>query len=172
VADQEEDVEGLEGQDLNHKQISYPDGPGMVGEEGAPALAGRRSSPAAAVAADGAGADGDAKLEQLAADAFGAPMRVLARHGGDQRSDLGRQSRSLKRMMRLPVPEQPPALAMPPQHSLRPVAISQEDDFAMVAPDLLSGSVDCTGRATGLMFGTEGTPPFLTEGLPPRNDCS
>jgi hypothetical protein len=42
----------------------------------------------------------------------------------------------------------------------------------MVAPDLLSGSVDCTGRATGLMFGTEGTPPFLTEGLPPRNDCS
>ncbi len=31
VADQEEDVQGLEGQGLNHEQISCPDGPGMVG---------------------------------------------------------------------------------------------------------------------------------------------
>src|SRR5262245_61049421 len=40
VADQKEDVEGLEGQGLNHEHISCPDGLDMVGEEGAPALAG------------------------------------------------------------------------------------------------------------------------------------
>src|SRR5262244_1234277 len=41
VADQEEDVEGLESQGLDHEQVSGPDGLSVVGEEGAPALAGR-----------------------------------------------------------------------------------------------------------------------------------
>ena len=92
VADQKEDVEGLEGQGLNHEQISCPDGLDMVGEEGAPALAGRPSWPTTSVAADGAGTHADAELEQLAADPLGAPVGVLARHGGDQRPDLGLQS--------------------------------------------------------------------------------
>src|SRR5437868_2126635 len=39
VADEEEDVEGLEGEGLNHKQIRRPDRSRMVGQEGAPALA-------------------------------------------------------------------------------------------------------------------------------------
>jgi len=63
VADQEEDVEGLEVQGLDYEEVGCPDGLGVVGEEGAPALAGRPNWPAASVASDGAGADGDAELE-------------------------------------------------------------------------------------------------------------
>jgi hypothetical protein len=55
VADQEEDVEGPEGQGLDHEQVCCPDGLGLVGEEGTPTLAGRPSWPAASVVADGAG---------------------------------------------------------------------------------------------------------------------
>lgn len=51
---------------------------GVIGEERAPALARRPGWSAASVAADGASADGDAELERLAADPFGAPVRVLA----------------------------------------------------------------------------------------------
>jgi hypothetical protein len=67
VADQEEDVEGLEGECLDHEQVRGPDGTRVVREEGTPALAGRSGWPAPPVAADGAGADGDA---ELAADAL------------------------------------------------------------------------------------------------------
>ncbi len=88
VADQEDDVEGSEGKGLDHEQISSPDGFSVVGEEGAPALAARPSRSAAAVASDGACAHGEAELEQLA-DALGDQVRILARHGGDQRPDLG-----------------------------------------------------------------------------------
>ncbi len=98
---------------------SAAQGLGMVGEEGAPALAGWPSWATTSVAADGAGADGGAKFEQLAADAFGAPMRVLARHSGDQRADLGLQPRPPERMTRPPVPEQAPALAVPARHGFR-----------------------------------------------------
>ena len=45
VADQKEDVEGLEGQSLNHEQISCPDGLGMVGEEGGQLWLGGRAGP-------------------------------------------------------------------------------------------------------------------------------
>ena len=40
VADHKEDVKGLEGQGLDHEEVSCPDGVGVVGEEGAPTLAG------------------------------------------------------------------------------------------------------------------------------------
>jgi hypothetical protein len=40
-------MEGLEGQGLDHEQVCCPDGLGVVGEEGTPALAGRPSWPAA-----------------------------------------------------------------------------------------------------------------------------
>jgi hypothetical protein len=53
---------GLEGEGLDHEQVRGPDGLSVVGEEGAPALAGRSGWPATPVAADGAGADGDAEL--------------------------------------------------------------------------------------------------------------
>ena len=62
VADQKEDVEGLEGEGLDHEEVGSPDGLSVVGEEGAPALAGWSGWSAASVAADGARADGDAEL--------------------------------------------------------------------------------------------------------------
>jgi hypothetical protein len=86
VADQEEDVEGLEGQGLNHEEIGSPDGLGVVGKEGTPALAGRPGWPPASVTANGACAAGDAELEQLATDPLGAPVRTPpAPHTGRER---------------------------------------------------------------------------------------
>jgi hypothetical protein len=105
VADQKEDVEALEGERLDHEQISCPDGTCVVGKEGTPDLAGRPGWPAPPVAADGAGADDDAELEQLTADALGAPVQVLARHGGDQRPDLRLQARPSQRATRTPAPK-------------------------------------------------------------------
>ena len=93
VADEEEDVEGLEGQGLDDKEVGRPDRLGVVGREGASALAGWAGMTASTIAADRAGADDDAEPEELAADALGAPERVLAGHGGDQLTDLGTQTR-------------------------------------------------------------------------------
>jgi hypothetical protein len=52
------------GQGLNHEEIGSPDGLGVVGKEGTPALAGRPGWPAARVTANGACADGDAALKR------------------------------------------------------------------------------------------------------------
>src|SRR5215472_4342720 len=119
VADQEEDVEGLEGQGLDHEEIGCPNGLSVVGEEGAPALAGRSGRSAAAVAADGACADGDAELEQLATDPLGAPVRVLQRHGGDQLANLGVQAWTSPRTAGTPAPEETPAFSVPVQARCR-----------------------------------------------------
>jgi hypothetical protein len=70
VADQEEDVEGLESEGLDDEEVGSPDGLSVVGEEGATALAGRSGRSATSVAADGACADGDAELEELTADPY------------------------------------------------------------------------------------------------------
>jgi hypothetical protein len=88
--------------------------------KGTPALAEGPGWPPAAVAADRACADGDAELEQLTADALGAPVRVLTRHGGDQRPDLRLQARPSQPAAGTPAPEQAPALAVPAQHGLVP----------------------------------------------------
>src|SRR5579859_3553019 len=92
MADEEDDVERLEGQGLDDKEVGGPDRLSMVGKEGAPALAGRSRLATSAIAADRARTDQDAELEQLAADALGAPERVLAGHGGDQLPNLWTQS--------------------------------------------------------------------------------
>ena len=94
VADEEEDVEGLEGQGLDDEEVGGPDPISVVGEEGPPALAGRTGVTASTMAADRPGADDDAELEELAANALGALERVLAGHGGDQLTDLGAQAGS------------------------------------------------------------------------------
>ena len=60
VADEEEDVEGLEGQGLDDKEVGRPDRLSVVGQEGAPALAGWAGMTASTIAADRAGADDDA----------------------------------------------------------------------------------------------------------------
>ena len=66
-----------------------------VGKEGAPALAGWAGVTASTIAADRAGADDDAELEELAADALGAPERVygwpswLSTHGSRDSTETG-----------------------------------------------------------------------------------
>ena len=52
------------GQGLNQEEIGSPDGLGVVGKEGTPALAARPGWPAARVPANGACADGDAALKR------------------------------------------------------------------------------------------------------------
>jgi hypothetical protein len=66
VVNEEEDVQGLETDRMNHDEVGRPDALELVGQECAPTLSIRlpvRSTPA--VAPDGAVADDDAKLEQL-----------------------------------------------------------------------------------------------------------
>jgi hypothetical protein len=55
MTDEEDDVEGLEGQGLDDKEVGGPDRLSMVGKEGAPALAGRSRMATPAVANGDAG---------------------------------------------------------------------------------------------------------------------
>ena len=50
VADEEEYVEGLETDGLDHEEVGRPDGLGVVGQERAPALAGRTRAPSPSIA--------------------------------------------------------------------------------------------------------------------------
>ena len=77
VRDEEQDVQRAERERGHGEQVGRPDLRRVVAQEGAPGLARRPGGPAPAVAADGAGADGDPQLAQLAADALGAPQRVV-----------------------------------------------------------------------------------------------
>jgi len=73
---------------------------------------------ASPVAPDRASADDNAEFEELAADALGAPERVLARDGGDQLPNLGTQSRPTQVVTRAPAPVEPPAASMPADDGL------------------------------------------------------
>src|SRR5207245_11253698 len=77
-----------ERQRLHGQVVGSPDGRPVVAQEGRPGLAGRTRRSAPAVPLDGGLADGDARLEQLAADPLGAPPWVLPRHPGDHVPDL------------------------------------------------------------------------------------
>jgi hypothetical protein len=77
----------------------------------------RRGPPA--VAADGAVADGDPELEQLAPAALGAPQPVLLREPADQVPHFLRQPWPPGRPPGAPPPAEAPALPMPAQHRLR-----------------------------------------------------
>jgi hypothetical protein len=55
VADEEEHVEGLEGQGLDDKEVGRPDRLSVVGQEGAPALAWWAGMTASTIAADPSG---------------------------------------------------------------------------------------------------------------------
>src|SRR6266540_7330536 len=93
VADEEEDVEGPEGEGLNDKEVGCPHRVSLVSQEGSPALAGWVEMTPTAVAADRAAANHDAELEELTTDPLGAPERILASHGGDQLTDLKTHAR-------------------------------------------------------------------------------
>ena len=115
----EEDVQGLETDRLNHEEVGRPDALELVGQECAPTLSVRlpvRAAPA--IAPDGAVADDDAELEQLSPDPLGSPQTVVARHRGDQLADLGSKPEPTSAAARAPGPVEPPALAVPADHSL------------------------------------------------------
>ena len=78
VPDEEEDVEDPVVNGVDHQQIGRPDSFELVGEERPPRLAaaGHRLPPA--IAPDRSFADHDPELEELAADALGAPESVVA----------------------------------------------------------------------------------------------
>ena len=69
------------------------------------------------------------------ADALGAPMRVLARHGGDQLADLGLQPWTSQERAGAPAPEETPAPAVPAQHGLRPDQEQVASPVLVQAPD-------------------------------------
>ena len=60
TTDAQQAAVALEAKIARRLAVCGPDGLSMVGEDGTPALAGRPGWPAPPVAADGAGADGDA----------------------------------------------------------------------------------------------------------------
>ncbi|HVA92100.1 MAG TPA: hypothetical protein VNL71_19915, partial [Chloroflexota bacterium] len=62
MADEEEDVQRLECQGLVNEQVGGPDHLSVVGEKGAPTLAGRRRMAGSPVAPDRASADDNAEL--------------------------------------------------------------------------------------------------------------
>jgi hypothetical protein len=80
------------------------------------------------------------------AEALGAPVRILTRHGGDQRPDLGLQARPCRRGPSTPAPEEAAALAMPAQHGL---GLDQEE----VASPLPVEAVD--EKPEELVWGSE-----------------
>jgi hypothetical protein len=77
------------------------------------------------IASDRSGADDDAELEELAANALGAPERVLAGHGGDQLTDLWAQAGPAQMRAATPAPVEAPASAVPAEDGLR----SDEDEM-------------------------------------------
>jgi hypothetical protein len=93
----------------------------VVAQERLPALpARRRRIPTIAhVPLHGALRDVDSELEQLAANALGAPEPILGGHAADQLDELGRHPRSRRlRRPRLPTPQQTKAFAVPAKHRL------------------------------------------------------
>src|SRR2546425_8308287 len=119
VIDAEEDVEGPEGHGLDHEEVGRPDATKLVRQEGSPALAVARPQPPPSVPPDGTVAHHDAELQQLAADAFGSPERILVRDPSDERFQFGAEVGSTEHGSRLPGPIESPALPVPAQNRLR-----------------------------------------------------
>src|SRR5439155_16882713 len=112
----------------DREEVGRPDPRPMVGQEGPTGLSRRPGRLPPAMTADRAIADDDAELEELSADALGAPERILARHGGDQFADLSAEARPAESGAGLPAPEQLPGPAMPAHRGVRP------DEDEVVAP--------------------------------------
>src|SRR4051812_13664741 len=94
MRDEDEHVQGLEGESRDAEQVGRPQVVGMVAQKGAPCLARRARWSSPAIPANGPVADDDAELEQLTSDPLGAPQPILARYGRDQLPHLGTQMRA------------------------------------------------------------------------------
>ena len=120
-----DDLSAAEVEEKEHENFAEPDvvrldevarPRDVVAQERRPALAVAWGPGAADVPLDGPLADADAELEQLAADALGAPARIARRHLADQcRARGGRPSR----WPRAPPPEGAESGPMPAEDSRR-----------------------------------------------------
>src|SRR5947209_8680245 len=128
VGNEDQHVQGLEGERGHREQISSPEVVRMVGQERAPGLARRAPRSPPAITPNRAVADHDAQLEQLASDPLGAPERILAGDGRDQLSHLRAEMRTPAAGAGLPAPEQLPALPMPAYDRVR------RDDRQVLTP--------------------------------------
>ena len=88
VGDEEEDVEGLEGECLDGEEVGCPDVGCVVTEKGAPGLGRRAASGFSAVAADRASADVVAQLAELSYDAHATPAGILSGQASDKLPNL------------------------------------------------------------------------------------
>ena len=127
MGNEDQHVQGLEGEGGHREQVSGPQVMGVVAQERPPDLAGGASRSAPAVASNRPVADDDAELEQLAPDPLGAPEPVLATWSGSSPAlgtEMGRppRERDFQRQNR----RQP--LPMPADHRVR------RDDRQMLAP--------------------------------------
>ena len=106
----QEDIEDAEGVSGYGKEVDAGKRPGVVGEQCPPGLRGRLVL-AGHEPGHGTLRDVDAKLEQLAVDAWCAPSEVLGRHSADQVMDaLGCRRAPWALAARLVTPEEAKAL--------------------------------------------------------------
>jgi hypothetical protein len=102
------------------EEIARPGLAAVVAQEGRPPLAGGARWPHTAhVSLDGALADADPQLAQLAADALGAPQPVLARQPLDEIDGLLGDAGPPRPRGRSPAPDEPEAGAVPAQQRRR-----------------------------------------------------
>ena len=88
VADEEEHVQALHADGVDHEEIGRPDAFDLVAQERSPALTSLPSRTAPSIAANRSIAYHDSELEQLSADSLAPPQPVLPRDSGDQLPDL------------------------------------------------------------------------------------
>ena len=93
VSDEEEHVDDSVVNGLDHQQIGSPDPSEFVGKERPPGLSAAQYWLSPSIASDRSFADNDAQLEQLAANSFTTPKRVVPGHGSDEVANLGAQPR-------------------------------------------------------------------------------
>ncbi len=102
-------------------EVAGPDASRLLTKEGGPTLTVRRcAADLAQVPLDGSLGDGDAELEELTADALGAPQAVLGGHAADEVDDVGRNAgRGGRLPPGAPLPEQSEAVSMPAKKGVR-----------------------------------------------------
>src|SRR5262245_6790229 len=118
MANDQEGKQALKGQGRNQAKVDRRDRIGMVAQECPPRLR-WRSSVFDHVLGDGRLCDLEAKLEELAVDARGAPQRVLLAHLPDKIAQFTIDRRPTGPMAGFPAPESFEPRAMPPQDRLR-----------------------------------------------------
>jgi hypothetical protein len=95
--DDDKDIVTAEPEIADLDEVAGPDPCGLLTKEAGPTLAGGwRGAGLAQVPLDGSLGDGDAKLEEFASNALGAPQTVLDRHPANEVDDLGPEAQGAR----------------------------------------------------------------------------